>query len=98
MVGEEGEVKLIKRENYRVVVNPFFYNWESESAMMAMCKSIKADIKRHVDYTGGVEIDCDSTEICSFCGYEWVVDEAGIPICCEKAVKEWEQNKANEAS
>ena len=91
-------MKIIKRENYRVVVNPHFYAWESESAMMAMCKSIKADIKRHVDYTGGVEIDCDSTEICSFCGRGWKEDESGSPVCCEKAVEAWEDEKRGSES
>ena len=26
---------------------------------------------------------------CSFCGYEWEVDEVGTPLCCDKAITEW---------
>lgn len=30
---------------------------------------------------------------CSHCGYEWEVDDAGVPVCCQKAIDEHESAK-----
>lgn len=27
---------------------------------------------------------------CSFCGYTWDTDDNGCPLCCQKAIDEWE--------
>ena len=31
---------------------------------------------------------------CSHCGYTWEVDDEGCPVCCNKAVAEWEAEKS----
>ncbi len=38
----------------------------------------------------------DYQDQCSFCGYEWEVDEAG-PVCCLAAQEEWNKNLEKEA-
>lgn len=30
---------------------------------------------------------------CEHCGYAWELDGAGCPVCCEKAIEEWEAQK-----
>lgn len=32
-------------------------------------------------------------EQCSYCNYKWEEDEDGCPVCCDKAVKEWEKER-----
>ena len=52
-------------------------------------------IKRHVENVGFITIKTDTKEICEFCEYEWETDpNDGSPVCCTKAVEEWEAAKA----
>lgn len=37
------------------------------------------------------------TDVCSFCGATWEVDDDGCPVCCDAAVKEWDEAKAAKA-
>jgi len=30
---------------------------------------------------------------CVYCGYEWEVDDTGMPLCCGKAIVEWEETQ-----
>ena len=60
------------------------------------CEEVADQIRRHVDglpsasfnRSRGVDVECDTVEVCSFCGYEWELDENGVPACCDKAVAE----------
>lgn len=63
-----------------------------EKGYMDRCREIADQIKRHVDETGSVDIEFDTTAICSHCGHEWEVDETGLPQCCQKAQSEFEES------
>lgn len=51
-----------------------------------------------------IEIVYDEKEVCEFCGSEWEVQETdddpdcpeGQPLCCQKAVEEFEANQKKE--
>lgn len=30
---------------------------------------------------------------CSFCGYSWETEDNGCPVCCQKAIDEWEEEQ-----
>ena len=86
-------MKIVKKENYRVVVYPAT-GWSNrplnEKEAESSCRSIMADIKRHVDDIGEISVDCDVSIVCSFCGYNWEIEpETGEPQCCTKAQNEW---------
>lgn len=41
-----------------------------------------------------IEIIREFEDQCSHCGYEWSVNEEGVPLCCQKAIDEFEAGKA----
>ena len=65
------------------------------------CNEIVDDIKRHVDNIGNVSIEHDTDSICSHCNLTWEISETdsdpnfqkGCPMCCNKAIEEWENAK-----
>lgn len=91
-------MKITKKENPRVVIYPEYFSWESENSIQAICKSIKKDVKRHVDGVNEAHIEWDKSEICSHCGLTWEADESGLPQCCAKAQEEWEEAFIKEIS
>ena len=93
MVGEEGEVKIITKENPRIIIKPNYYPWENLGVVTALCDEIKRDVQRHVDGVSQVSVEWDSKTICSDCGLEWEEDESGIPVCCKKAIQEWKDGE-----
>ena len=84
-------MKITKRDNFRVVVEPrglghlgwvrtsdsFLYPDEMERGKeyAARCEDICNDITRHVDNVGRVYVESDSQEVCSFCGRDWELDD-----------------------
>lgn len=62
-----------------------------------MCEEIADSVRRHVDNTKYVSVECDKEEFCSHCGSNW--DECkddndpeypkGIPLCCSRAMDEF---------
>ena len=84
------------RRNYRIVVEPRspFLGEITEHT----CQDIRDSIKRHIDNWMSVLIEWDM--VCSFCDSPWEVashdDETvkkGQPLCCEKAMDEWDAQK-----
>ena len=86
-------MKKVKRFNYRVVAVPVIYPTDSECEIKVRCESIKNEIKRHIDNIASVYISWDTQVYCEYCGYEWEQDENGCPLCCDKAVEEWEKQR-----
>jgi hypothetical protein len=102
-------MKVTINENWRVVVEPrglgsFGFGSISDYAIEPdkekreakykdACGDIIQEIKRHVDGVGSAYWECDTRHECSFCGYEWDVDEIGCPLCCQDAIDEF--NEAN---
>jgi len=67
---------------------------DNSAEYMQRCLEIEYEIKRHVDGVGGVEIEYDEREVCSYCGYDWDVDEeTGEPFCCQGAIDEYKNKK-----
>lgn len=89
--------KIIKKSNYRVVVEPKTHIYGialSEDAVKGDCREIVDQIKRHVDDVCRVDIEFDTEAVCSHCGYGWELDEeTGAPVCCNKAVDEFNNEK-----
>ena len=102
--------KIIRKSNFRVVVEPkglgdfggirvsdsFFGQSQERIAKdyEDRCKEMADQIRRHVDNVRSAEVDYDTEEICSRCGYTWELDEFGVPACCDKAIEEHESAKA----
>lgn len=80
-------MKKTINKNYRVEVYPVYYS-ENHKHCVATLKEIEKDIIRHVDGFDNTDIEWDTKEVCEFCEYEWEIDEDGLPMCCQKAVKE----------
>ena len=96
-------MKIKARKNYRVTIIPD-EPWFLETDNLGMtdknfvkwasaCEDITNQVNRHVD--GHIEVyqEHDSGEICSFCESEWEEENDGCPVCCQKAVDEWEAKK-----
>lgn len=93
---------MTEQGNFRVIVEPD-EPWPRKDATyekwVSNCNDLIKDIKRHVD--GFVDIRWDSDTLCSFCGAEWETETSkndpdipyGQPLCCEKAVEEWERQQ-----
>lgn len=95
-------MKRAIRENWRVIVIPEepWLGRKDEDTMLSLSENLVNEIKRHVDGIGDIYIDCDNRTICSHCGEtweEWEKDDeesgivAGMPACCDKALKEWKE-------
>jgi hypothetical protein len=44
-----------------------------------------------------LNVEREYKDLCTHCGYEWEIDENGCPVCCDKAIKEWEQAQKENA-
>ena len=88
-------MKIVRRDNIHVVVEPDlrYLRNPKESYVDNICKTIVQQVRRHIDETGQVYIHWDSIEECEFCGYRWELDENGCPVCCQKAIDEWEEHQ-----
>ena len=89
-------MKVKEYGNYRVTVYPdeplYIDSKDTEEQhrmWMEACRGLIGEIKRHVDF-GSIDYDIDTTYRCSFCNWEWEEEENGQPLCCEKAISEWE--------
>lgn len=85
--------KLGPKDNFRVVIDPvramrpFGLTTQAtwESRMQDACEDIVADIRRHVDDVGYVQIVCDQEQVCEHCGYRWSEESKDYNGgCCEK--------------
>ncbi len=86
-------MKKTKRENMRVVVEPdmrYMCN-PKEEYVKNICETIKQQITRHADEIGDIYIEWDTLVECEYCGWGWELDGEGIPVCCNKAIEEWEK-------
>ena len=43
----------------------------------------------------GISIIREYRDLCSFCGTTYEEDTDGMPLCCDKAIQEWEAIKSN---
>ena len=76
-------------ENWRVEVEPDSWLSKKDEDVENLCKSIAADIRRHVDSYKSISVRCDEWDACSFCRSVWEVEPSGMPVCCSKAIAEW---------
>jgi len=58
------------------------------------CEDILEQIQRHVNGIKQVNIEFTTKDICEFCKSKWEQDENGQPVCCNKAVEEWDRLKS----
>jgi len=91
------KVKLTSYDNFRVVIDvPILHrDRETEADARRKANAIVDAIKRHVDIESIPYVCCD--EVCRFCDCLWedAVDEYGAPLCCDKALKEWQAQQPN---
>lgn len=89
--------KVTQKSNYRVVIEPVTHIYGIELRKETVdrdLKDIMEQVKRHVDNVHSVYIDYDKDEVCSHCGYSWEVDEeTKEPLCCQKAIDEFNEQK-----
>ena len=97
--------KIQITDNWRVVLDvdrPWMFGNKSEEEKnerwRSACKTLISNVKRHCDGFSNIDYECDSYFVCSFCGNLWEEDSDGIPVCCDKAVAEWENNKVLDKS
>lgn len=89
-------MKLTRKENMRVTVEPDlrYTRNPKEEYVKNICETIKQQITRHVDEIGNIYIEWDTLVECEHCGCGWETDpEDGCPVCCNKAIEEWEKEK-----
>jgi hypothetical protein len=83
------------RSNFRVVIR---IDDPIQGTKEYAANQVVAQVKRHVDYNGRIDIEWDT--LCDFCGadpepieYSYKVNEIGMPQCCDKAQAFWQQSK-----
>lgn len=92
--------KQINETGYRVVVDPkpemsIFYhiygdNWKTKRLedLKSKAEEIAAQIKRHVDNVGFVQVEAETEAVCSHCGRDWTEDGAAYNGgCCDEDEK-----------
>lgn len=63
------------------------------------CREFEAFVRDHRSQDPvGMSVEREFQEQCSHCGYEWETDNEGCPVCCDKAQKEWEEQKSGVAA
>lgn len=88
-------MRMAKRENWRVVVEPrrpgnFGFAriggmTQSEEQWEADCEELKRQIKRHVDDIEDIHVECDTNHYCEHCGSDWTEHSPTYNGgCCEK--------------
>jgi len=87
--------KIISKEDIRVVVYPIIGYRSTPDKEIEDCKEIQKNIRRHID-VGKIEVRWNTIERCEFCGFVWEEANSGRPLCCPKAVKEWEKEEKEE--
>ena len=63
---------------------------KKDENLIAECEKIKKRILRHVDGVEHMVVTWDAVHECSLCYRPWEIDDAGCPVCCDKAIAEWE--------
>ena len=76
-----------KQSNFRVIVYPYnrIYEPKLQDAL-----ELAESIRRHCDTS---KADVEHDVVCSFCESMWEVSENGCPLCCQKAVDEFEESR-----
>ena len=77
------------KEDYRITVWPGS-RFSRIPGDESDCKDIIGQINRHVDGVKECHVEFTERVICEFCKSEWEEDENGQPLCCNKAVEEWD--------
>jgi hypothetical protein len=87
-------MKKIVRENYRIEIIPNF-GWlqKTHKNYTEVMDEIEKSIIRHIDRIGCIFKKFDEMECCEFCSYPWELDENGCPVCCDRAVEEWNKQQ-----
>ncbi len=80
--------------NFRVAVSacePWlgYDKKDSSNKWRRNAEKLEEEIKRHCDDVEGTDIECDC--VCEFCDWAWETEENGCPVCCNDAIKEWEE-------
>ena len=69
----------------------YFQPGTDSDKLAGICEDIKRDIRRHVDCVGSV---CTTTTTyCGYCHCEYELATDGCPMCCDKAIEDWDKNK-----
>lgn len=93
--------------SFRTNASMFYPTQEAQEAeYLKRCKAIEEQVNRHVDDIGSVNIEWDNDYKCSHCGHGWEVSEddtdpefpKGTPMCCQKAIDEYNEEKNKTAS
>ena len=101
-------MKIKHYDNWRVEIEipthrVFLRDEKSAREAERDADDIVEQVKRHVDHEGGVTVQYDAKDVCSFCGYDWeVVEEGeededypvGMPACCTEAQEEFLKKRA----
>lgn len=61
-------------------------------SVAAKANDLMKEIQRHVDIPADIDWECETEDICGFCGRDWDCGLAG-PQCCDKAKAEWIQQE-----
>ena len=87
--------KTIRHSNYRVEF-PVYISWklEDHDYCVRESKLLLKEIDDHVPEAENGIVAWDTEVLCEHCGYTWEEDDDGCPVCCNKAVEEWEADNA----
>ena len=92
-------MKTTKKENIRLEVTyGGYYNkgiLSSEETQISDLEYLKHEITDHMPDSLNMEVIWDSVEYCSFCNSSWETEDTGEPICCNEAIKAWEEENEN---
>lgn len=84
------------RENFRVEVEPdtarvYWFKRtpeELERKIQGLCEDLVAQIRRHVDNLGSINVRWDDEHTCSHCGYAWTEQSTTYNGgCCDEDEK-----------
>lgn len=68
-----------------------------KDSLIKELKYLVTEINRHIDGVESVDWEIEYQDICEHCKSEWETAEDGCPLCCNKAVEEFD-NAALEES
>jgi hypothetical protein len=88
-------------EDVKIICDPPSLRYFHDRSMEGIAKYYEEWIKDFHDFIRDhrsqdpvyLSVEREYKDICSHCEYEWDADENGMPLCCDEAQKEWEEEQ-----
>lgn len=92
---------IIKDIEVRIDPPSYAFSWHRDperraQALQSWVDDLNNFIRDHRSQdANSIYVEKIMGDVCSFCGSDWEVGDDGCPVCCGKAVAEWDETQKN---